>query len=249
MAKKTCSACGKKGHQAKTCGLTDQERAIRRRKGPGAEKPRSWVKNLSEKLDNVAPPGVEESAPVGDDPFKDLPPVSLPVDAPTAEAEGANGSSTEETKAESSAPEEKTKPASEVFDTSMLQDMAQGLVHDAVMQFGRYAAEHGNFAFGEAVAKLAGKAARVLMRKRAEEMEVDEETGAAYIVFGSVGVNAASAAHAWWMEQRKAKQNVAGAATQPRPAEQQARGPVEQPRARAAQPAQGGLPPSHLGLV
>lgn len=190
-----------------------QKKAARaKRKGA-----KSWLgiveKKLADVADGVIPEPKDETPPErSGEPFADLPPLDLPSSTPTAQdADKQSGSTSDSTNpSESSADATNaSKPAAStpeiVFESEELQQMAEQMAYGATMALGTFAAERGYFALGEPFAKMAGQAARIIIKARAQEMGISSEEAAAWVLGGIVGVNATQAGRAWYAEYEKKK--------------------------------------------
>lgn len=244
--KKKCGKCGKPGHFAKTCGLTDEERKRQRHKG---KRPVSWLAGVEKKLEAAANADDDTPTPVGDDPFANLPPVNLPTEPSVSEgdapAESPASTSGEEKTEPGKKPADKSDEPKVFMDTSQLQAMASDMVEAAVMHMGRYAAERGRvMVLGSDFAKLAGMAAAVIVKSRAAELNVSDEDGAAALLLGIAGWNGYQAYMAN-LDEKKAKNAQRRAAGGPGGAQQPTNG-VHRPQQR---PVEQPGPVSYPGLV
>ncbi len=207
----------KKKWRAKQRGFVPDQKASASPKSS----PKSWVKQLSTRLEAVAEPedADEGDAPLPErpgEPFADLPPLDLPA-SPGAPSEDAPADSSAEGAATSTG-EPKPSPSGDtskgsaketkgkVFDSEVLQKMAYSLGVSYMKLTGEYASARGYFAFGEDIAKVVGMACSVIVQKNAEKLEIDDEEGAAYVVALFGGANGVSAGMAYMNEKKMRKE-------------------------------------------
>jgi len=218
----------------------------KRRKGGGKSRPKSWIKNMEAKLDaamettGTAVSSEDQTPPDRPgEPFADLPPLDLPgTSAGSAESPETPGASQEGQEGTSSPKETpKADKADAAFiNTEVMQQMAEDMIYRGTMALGVYAAERGQPALGEFWCRIAGKAAAVLVKAHAKDLNIDDETGSAYVVLGVAGVNGVQAFRAYKIEKQKEQeakeihaapakppQHVNGAATHGEPPPEQRR--------------------------
>lgn len=218
--KRNCTKCGKPGHKAPTCGLTDEQRKERRRgQKRGKKVGKSWLKTVEKKLEDAAELEVDETPPDRPgEPFADLGPIELPSSAPNQTEESADSASesastspsseTESTAATSGA-SGGTKAKDPFLGTEELAKMAAEMIEQGVLGLGQYAAERGMFALGEPFAKIAGASAAIIVKANATRWDVAPEEAAAWVLAGVVGFNGTQAFRAYQKVNREAKEKAA----------------------------------------
>ncbi len=201
-----------------------REATRRSRAKKRGEKPTSWVKTLESKLDDAAAsvstatPDAKLPTPTSGNPFEGLPTLDLPT--PPSESgtkEGEAGAASAEAGAEGS-PSAAKDPSSDektsgkvVIDVEQICGMVCPAIEKGVQAMADYAGERGYIALGHPFPMMAAQAARIILNKRAEDIGMDEEEYAAWVLGGVVGVNGVQCFRAYKDEKQKAAQAAAKA--------------------------------------
>lgn len=204
------------------------EKSRARKKGKG----KSWLKEVEKRVEAATSDEVETPKGSGD-PFADLPPLDLPSTSPDVASDADGKSSETATDAPGATPDSssasESEPKQPIFDTKVIEGMAEEAVEQAVRAMGVYASERGFMALGDPFPRVAGMGARVLIHKYAAATEMSDEDAAVWMLGIPLGFNGVQAGRAWMEEKRKKEE-----------AERKAKTHAQQQRTRQSEPGSPG---------